>query len=157
MEVMVVDGDALTGRASQRVTPVGRKTHIGRLSFSSRTQHQVLSLNAMPDDQDALISLNSHPIFSLPKEFSGPLAQPESSLELSTTTLPKFRNDSPTQDGPTPSGRRQIMILRDSDVIVAAGKEIRMTHLGDGKFSHSSEKQYKVCFQCLYNEPCAQF
>ncbi|PBL02649.1 hypothetical protein ARMGADRAFT_1050264 [Armillaria gallica] len=98
----------------------------------------------MPDDQDALISLNSHPIFSLPKEFSGPLAQPESSLELSTTTLPKFRNDSPTQDGPTPSGRRQIMVLRDSDVIVAAGKEIRMTHLGDGKFSHSSEKQYKT-------------
>ncbi|KAG7449333.1 uncharacterized protein BT62DRAFT_945513 [Guyanagaster necrorhizus] len=98
----------------------------------------------MPGNQDALISLSSHPIFSLPKEFSGPLAQSESSLELSTTTLPKFRNDSATQDGPTASGRRQNMVLRDSDIIVTAGREIRMTQLGDGKISHSAEKQYKT-------------
>lgn len=91
-------------------------------------------------------TLEAHPIFSLPKSFSGPLSSKEKSwLELSTSTLPNFKDVHPTmEDGPAPSGRRQVMVLRDSDLIVAAGKEIRITHLGDTKINHSTQKQYKV-------------
>lgn len=98
----------------------------------------------MEGDEDWSKVLNDHPIFSLPKSFRGPTAQPETSLELSTNTLPRFTHVDPAEDGPTPSGRRQVMLLKDADLIVAAGKEIRISSLGDTKLSRSARQTCKV-------------
>lgn len=106
---------------------------------------QVLELKfplAIMDGEDDWASLlKDHPIFTLPKPYIDAHA---SSLELSTSSLPSFTHVDPTTDSQSPSGRRQIMILKDSDLIVAAGKEIRMTSLGDAKLGRSTRKTYKV-------------
>ncbi|KAG6890889.1 hypothetical protein C0995_000846 [Termitomyces sp. Mi166 len=94
-------------------------------------------------DQNWSASLVGHPIFSLPKAFSGPLARPTSSLELSTNTLPSFTNVDPAVDELTPSGRRQVMVLKDADLIVAAGNEVRITSLGDAK-ANRTKQTYKT-------------
>ena len=96
------------------------------------------------DGDDWSKILDGHPIFSLPKSFRGPNAQLESSLELSTNTLPSFTHVDPAEDEPIPSGRRHVMVLKDADLIVAAGKEIRITSLGDAKLSRSIRQTYKV-------------
>ncbi|KAG5733990.1 Nucleoporin nup82 [Termitomyces sp. T112] len=94
-------------------------------------------------DQNWSASLVDHPIFSLPKAFSGPLALPTSSLELSTNTLPSFTNVDLAVDELTPSGRRQVMVLKDADLIVAAGSEVRITSLGDAKVN-PTRQTYKT-------------
>jgi nucleoporin NUP82 len=99
----------------------------------------------MHTEEDWNSILSDHPIFSLPKRFSGQTAQAETSLELSSNTLPNFTHVDPEDDGPAPSGRRQVMVLKDADLILAAGKEIRITSLGDSKLSRSTKKSYKVC------------
>ena len=86
-------------------------------------------------------TLKDHPIFS---PVNRSLSPSSDVFELSTTTLAKFTNVSPQQDEPTPSGRRQVMILKDADLIVAAGKEVRMSSVGDLKLSSSVRKSYKV-------------
>jgi len=43
------------------------------------------------------------------------------------------------------------MILRDADMILAAGSEIRMTSLGDPKLAQSIKKSYKVLLSCVVN------
>lgn len=96
--------------------------------------------------------LRDHPIFALPKSFNGPLLTSPDILELSTTTLSKFNNVNPKEDEMTPSGRRQVMILKDADLILAAGKEIRISSVGDLKLSQSVRKSYKVGVQTLYLE-----
>jgi nucleoporin NUP82 len=45
---------------------------------------------------------------------------------------------------PLPSGRRQVMVLKDTDLIVAVGKELRVTSLGDAKLGKAKSKSYKV-------------
>jgi len=47
-------------------------------------------------------------------------------------------------DSPSPSGRRQVMVLKDADLIVAVGKELRVTSLGDSKLGKGKSKSYKV-------------
>jgi nucleoporin NUP82 len=98
----------------------------------------------MDSDDDWSKILDGHPIFSLPNSFRGPTAQPETSLELSTSNLPSFTSVDPAEDGPTPSGRRQVMVLKDADLIVAAGKEIRIASLGETKSSRSSRQTFKA-------------
>jgi nucleoporin NUP82 len=96
-------------------------------------------------DDDWSSVLADHPIFSLPKTFSGPASQnSQRSLELSSATLPKFTQTDPEEDGPTPSGRRQVMVLKDADLILAAGKEVRISSLGDSRLSRGQMKSYKV-------------
>jgi hypothetical protein len=95
-------------------------------------------------DDDWSAVLNDHPIFYLPKSVNGLAGHTEASLELSTKTLQSFNNVDPAEDGPTPSGRRQVMILKNEDLIVAAGQELRITSLGDSKLGRSSKKSYKV-------------
>lgn len=94
--------------------------------------------------------LHDHPIFSLPKEIDL-----LNSLELSTKTLPNFAAPEFQRDVPTASGRRQVMILKDADIIVAAGREVRMSSFGDLKLSGSMRKSYKVgrfsCAMVRYN------
>ncbi len=99
----------------------------------------------MNSDNEWKEILKGHPIFALPKSFKGPSTDLQSSLELSTNTLPRFVKVDPLDDGPTPSGRRQTMVLKDADLILAAGREIRVTSLGDNKFGQGTRKVYKVC------------
>ncbi|KAJ3517544.1 hypothetical protein NLJ89_g434 [Agrocybe chaxingu] len=94
-------------------------------------------------DDDWTNLLRDHPIFSLPKSFHDQSASSFNVLELSINTLQRFTELDP-EDGLTPSGRRQTMVLKDSDVIVAAGKEIRMASFGDVKLSGSARKSYKI-------------
>ena len=84
--------------------------------------------------------LTDHPIFS---RSTGP-AQDETSFELSTSTLPNFTNLDPEDDSLAPSGRRQTMVIKDSEVILAVGREMRVAALGDAKFNRGP-KSYKVC------------
>ena len=67
--------------------------------------------------------LNGHPIFS-------------SSTDTSLSQL--------LDDSPSPPGRRQVMVLKDADLIVAIGKELRVTSLGDAKLGKGKSKSYKV-------------
>jgi len=89
------------------------------------------------DDWSSL--LKGHPIFSFPTDTS-----PSQQLELSTNSLPDFTRLEPHNDFPSPSGRRQIMVLKDADLIVAVGKEVRVTSLADSKLGMGKSKSYKV-------------
>jgi nucleoporin NUP82 len=76
------------------------------------------------DDWSSL--LKGHPIFL-------------SSSDSSSSQQLELRDDCPS-----PSGRRQIMVLKDTDLIVAVGKELRVTSLGDAKLGRGKSKSYKV-------------
>ncbi len=95
------------------------------------------------EDWDEL--LKSHPVFSLPQGVSRPSGKGEASLHLSLSSLPDFVDLDPVDDKPTPSGRRQAIAIKDADLIVAVGSEIRITPLGDSKGARGpSQKSYKV-------------
>ncbi|KAJ2924970.1 hypothetical protein H1R20_g12145, partial [Candolleomyces eurysporus] len=99
----------------------------------------------MDADDDWNKLLSDHPIFRFPKSIAGASQDTlKSQLELSTNTLSKFTQSDSQNDDPTPSGRRQTMILKDGDLIVAVGKELRITTLGDMKLGRSTRKSYKV-------------
>ncbi|KAI0303864.1 hypothetical protein BC826DRAFT_980012 [Russula brevipes] len=83
--------------------------------------------------------LKDHPIFS-----SSTGAGSSRQLELSTNSLSDFTDLEPHNDSCSPSGRRQVMVLKDADLIVAVGKELRMTTLGDAKLGRGKAKSYKV-------------
>jgi hypothetical protein len=83
--------------------------------------------------------LKGHPIFSLPTD-----TRPSQQLELSTNSLPDFTRLEPHNDSHSPSGRRQTMILKDADLIVAVGKEVRVTSLGDATLGRGKTKSYKA-------------
>ena len=107
---------------------------------------------ATSDAEDEWMNLlKGHPIFSPPKSLEKSVLEEQSILQLSTSSLPKFTSSDPEDDSLAPSGRRQVMILKDADIIVAAGKEIRMSSIGDLKLSRSVRKSYKVC-HTLYND-----
>jgi nucleoporin NUP82 len=83
--------------------------------------------------------LKDHPIFS-----SSTDAGSSQQLELSTNSLPAFTRLEPHNDSCSPSGRRQVMVLKDADLIVAVEKEVRMTTLGDAKLGRGKSKSYKA-------------
>lgn len=95
-------------------------------------------------DDDWSSILDDHPIFSPQKSLGRLGDDADLSLELSTNTLSKFRDYDPRNDNKAPSGRRQIMVLKNEDLIVASGNELRMTSLGDSKLGRSTRKSYKV-------------
>lgn len=90
--------------------------------------------------------LKDHPIFSLPKSVPSTSAKDETPLQFSLSALskPKDADADSLDDGPAPSGRRQIMVIKDSELVVAAGSELRMTTLADTKFGRATPKSYKV-------------
>ena len=98
----------------------------------------------MDTDEDWNSLLSSHPIFALPKSVSGPTGKGKSSLELSHNTLSDFTNLDPDNDEATPSGRRQVMVIKDSDIIIAAGSEIRIASLSDAKLRRCASQNHKV-------------
>ncbi|KAF9247172.1 hypothetical protein BU15DRAFT_84718 [Melanogaster broomeanus] len=95
------------------------------------------------DDWAAI--LEGHPIFNISKNYASGSGKhlTEQSLELSTNTLHKSQ-DTSLEHGYLLSGRRQMMALKDADLIVAAGTELRITCLGDTKLGRSTRKSYKV-------------
>ena len=97
-----------------------------------------LQMNSEVYDWNAV--LNDHPILSLPKSSDEQTNSKKGVLELSLNSLPHFTHVDPEEDGPTPSGRRQVMILKDADLILAVGKDIRITSLVDSKLSAKSYK-----------------
>lgn len=103
------------------------------------------SLSTMEKEVDWNALLKDHPIFNLPKSVTGAAGKGEASLELSLSSLPEFTEIDPEHDGPTPSGRRQVMVIKDSELIVAAGSEIRMAALAETKIGGTVRKSYKVC------------
>lgn len=112
--------------------------------------HFYFNTTVMDSEEDWNAFLRDHPIFSLPEDVSAARSKEELSFELSLNTLPNFTTADLSDDGPTPSGRRQVMVIKDSDIIVAAGSEIRMASLGDAKMSKSQRKSYKVCISSYF-------
>ncbi|KAI0729377.1 hypothetical protein C8Q72DRAFT_778331 [Fomitopsis betulina] len=84
--------------------------------------------------------LKDNPVFSLPKT----LGASSSQLTLSSLSRPVDADAEGLDDGPSPSGRRQVMVIKDSELVVAAGNELRMTTLADTKFGRATPKSYKV-------------
>jgi hypothetical protein len=111
----------------------------------------VLAIYAMDGEEDWNAFLHDHPIFESPKNVAGTSASRagkdelgQQALELSLNTLPEFTKEDPVNNILTPSGRRQVLVMKDSDVVLAAGSEIRMASLGDSKLA-KSQRTYKVC------------
>lgn len=92
--------------------------------------------------------LKDHPIFAPAKTTSSLSQNNDVSLELSLNTLPEFTTEELSADGLTPTGRRQVMVIKDSELILAVGKEIRLASLAEAKLSGSGgagpSKTYKV-------------
>ncbi|TBU46590.1 hypothetical protein BD309DRAFT_1007925 [Dichomitus squalens] len=99
----------------------------------------------MGSKQDWDELLREHPVLALPKSVSGPSGRGEAALHLSLSSLPDFVDFDPVQDKPTPSGRRQAIAVKDADLIVAVGSEVRITSLGGSKGArNTSQKTYKI-------------
>ena len=99
----------------------------------------------MDCEEDWNAFLKGHPIFSSSRGVSATHNKDELSFELSLSSLPDFTKEDRLDDSPAPSGRRQVMVIKDSELIVAAGSEIRMASLGDSKLTKSQRRSYKVC------------
>ena len=113
-----------------RVCPTRKLRRVSLVRMSE--PNSVLPL--MNQDDWAAI-LDGHPIFDIQKTHD---SDAEERLELSTNSLKQSIGD-----GPRFSGRHQVMALKDADLIVAVGSEIRITSLGDTRLGKST-KAYKV-------------
>ncbi|KZV77417.1 hypothetical protein PENSPDRAFT_672792 [Peniophora sp. CONT] len=87
----------------------------------------------MDYNDDWSILLRGHPIF-LPNDDLATGAGTSAAAELSQATL--AQNAYP--------GRRQTMLIKDTELIVAVKKELRVTSLKDAQLSKSMRKTYKV-------------
>lgn len=91
----------------------------------------------MADAEDWSRLLQDHPIFI-------PSCQNKQELSILSLRDSESVDNSPNA-GSSTVGRRHTMILKDADLIVAMGKEVRMSSFGDIKLSRSTRKSYKVC------------
>ena len=88
--------------------------------------------------------LDGHPIFSM--------SRPElEALNLSINSLRESRNVPPPRVSNTSgvSRRRQLMCMKDLDLILAVDSEKRMASLGNSKASEGSRKSYRVCLSLI--------
>ena len=123
------------------------------VSLPPHTPFQPPAVVAMSSEEDWDELLRNHPVFTLPKRVTGAGWKGEASLNLSLSSLPDFVDLDPVDDKPTPSGRRQAIAIKDADLIVAVGSEIRIASLGDSKGARgTSQKSYKVCI-VAYRHP----
>ena len=91
--------------------------------------------------------MNGHPIFDPSSGSSGDKNSWKAndlSLELSITSVSKFKSSDTIQDGSIPNGRRRTMLIKDADLIVAVGKQVRMTSLTESQLNTTGEKTFKV-------------
>ena len=111
-----------------------------------------LPRDSMDGDEDWNAFLKDHPIFKNGKGGTGLSSKDAISLELSLNTLSDYTTDDLAVDGPMPSGRRQVMVIKDSDLILAVGSELRMASLADVKMGRGhghDQKTYKVCMSAV--------
>lgn len=101
----------------------------------------------MADAEDWSRLLQDHPIFTPPYK------NKQNLLELSTLSLSDSKHVDSSDAGSSTLGRRQTMILKDADLIVAVDKEIRMSSFGDLKLGRSTRKSYKVCHSVVFLGP----
>jgi nucleoporin NUP82 len=88
--------------------------------------------------------LRGHPIFTTK-------SPSDMSLVLSLNNLPSFkesRSSSITLERGTRNGagRRRIMALRESDLLLSVGNEIRITSLFDANTFNLQQRSYKVYY-----------
>ena len=97
--------------------------------------------------------LNGHPIFDPSSGGSSDKVSwkaDEPSFELSINSLSKPKLSDATQDGGVQNGRRRTMIIKDADLIVAVGKQVRMTSLTESQLSAAGEQTFKVRWMAEY-------
>ena len=91
--------------------------------------------------------LNGHPIFD---PSSGGSDDKNSwntdgpSLELSISSLSQFKPSDTIQDGGISGGRRRTMLIKDADLIVAVGNQVRMMSLTEPQPNTARERTFKV-------------
>lgn len=88
--------------------------------------------------------LNGHPIFDPSIGDDDDKNSCKADLELSISSLSKFNSSDAIQDGGIPNGRRRTMLIKDADLIVAIGKQVRMTSLTESQLSTTGEQTFKV-------------
>ena len=98
----------------------------------------------MDHDQDWDSFLDGHPVLDIPRTEDASVE-----VELTVKNVRDREVNTANNDGPAPSGRRQVMVIKDSDLIVAAGSEIRIASLARGGVADASPgasegKSYKV-------------
>ncbi len=93
----------------------------------------------MANNDDWTTLLDGHPIFSRSKGIIK-----DESLELSLNSIPDYANNEEIDETTSMSGRRQVMCMKDADLLLASGSEVRMASLGDAKMSGGSTRDYKA-------------
>lgn len=99
--------------------------------------------STMADNDDWTTLLDGHPIFSRSKGIIK-----DESFELSLDSIPDFSNNEEADENTALSGRRQVMCMKDADLLLASGSEVRMASLGDAKMSGGSARNYKASCTC---------
>ena len=89
----------------------------------------------MEKGTDWTLLLQNHPIFSLDQN---------SSEELHASELSHMTANTDVFDEQVLTSRRQVMCMRDSDVILAMGAELRMLNLAYIQSSGGSDRNYRV-------------
>ena len=113
--------------------------------MSVEPQRSISSPSTNPHSQEQV--LNGHPIFDHSSGGGGDKSlwkADNSSLELSINSLSKFKPSDAIQDGGIPNGRRRTMLIKDADLIVAVGKQVRVTSLTESQPSTPGEQTFKV-------------
>jgi nucleoporin NUP82 len=94
--------------------------------------------------------LDSHPIFARYDDAGLPTSLPTD--ELSSRTVDQYRGvNNPQKGGLNLGGRRSTMVLKDADLIVAVGREIRMTSLSDSWKAQEGRKAYKARLHAMFS------
>lgn len=104
------------------------------------------SMTASLTSPDAWLSdiLPAHPIFTLPQQQQQRPHTPNPHLDASTSSSAQLT--APSRSGTSNSrAKRNIMVVRGGDLIVAVDKEIRMCSLAEAK-SSGGKASYKVCW-----------
>ena len=102
--------------------------------------------------------LNGHQIFDSStgsSDDSDSRKADETSLELSITTLSKSKSTDATQDRDIPGGRRRVMLVKDADLIVAVGKQVRMMSLTESRLDTTGSRTFNVGVEVdrIYTRP----
>jgi len=91
--------------------------------------------------------LRGHPIFAGSESLDASL---DNNGVLSLGSLKPQRGDYYGSSSKKSSGRRNIMALREYDLLLAVHNEIRITSLLDAKNKALHERSYKVCSVFLW-------
>jgi hypothetical protein len=100
------------------------------------------------DDWGSLLA--DHPIFALEGNASSDPAR-LARFELSEETLSYYTQPEDYTSVPAFSGRRSTMVIKDTELVVAIGPEVRVTSLKEAQLSKSMRKAYKVRLYLMYD------